>query len=546
MSNNNEKLVVVNTSTADEVKNNEIEECTVESIFGTESENFALPKMKQTAEAKPENTQADKKKNKLQDAQSKTDSKAKSPSQNPKVTAIKAKAKVYALNTGEREPIEPVYAVTLKCDEDICVAEQNEDLVFYKWSGNYWKSLTRKRAEADALAWLEAEYPLRATSSLAISCTNTAGTSLLNTRTIPPKGTSITVPCRNRWLVVNENGTIDNVEPDRKVGMTHQINATIKSMDKVYKPAPLPEDSFFYKFLNSSIPNMEDQALLQEWVGSTLLPDTRYQKAMVMEGPGGNGKGVVTEVISALHENVAAVNLEKLDGFGLSELPDASLVVVSETPKKGINEESLKQLIAGDRVVIDIKKKSQFTCKPFAKWLISCNAFPKISDESDGVWRRLIIMKFMNKFTGKDKINKLADKIIANEMLYVLDWALIGLQRLLERGENGDFVLPDHIKMNTEAEKVNSNNVAAFVDDMYVAYSSKPTMRKDAIFEKYIAYCESRSLIPFGDVQFWKRMTQRFPEMEVIQKREVDGKKRYVNLNFDLSLATEDEPAAPF
>jgi putative DNA primase/helicase len=542
MSNNNEKSLVVNSSTEVSNKNSEIEACTADSIFGDEPKSFSLPKMKASVEAQSTQAQADKKKKKPLLAQSST-----GVAQNTSaIDEIKKKVKQAAFLNGEKETVEPIYAVTMKCDENVCVAEQNEDVVFYKWVGNHWKSLTKKRAEADALAWLEKEYPTRATSKLASSCASTAATSLLNSRTIPPKDKRIIIPCRNRWLFVDEKGNIENIAPDRNVGITHQINALIGTLDKVYKPGKLPEDTLFYKLLNTSIPNMEDQALLQEWVGSTLLPDTRYQKAMVMEGPGSNGKGVITEVVSALHENVAAVNLEKIDGFGLSELPNASLVVVSETPKKGINEESLKQLIAGDRVVIDIKQRSQFTCKPFAKWLISCNAFPKITDESDGVWRRLIIMKFMNKFSGKDKDTKLAEKIIANEMLHVLDWALIGLQRLLERGENGDFELPEHIKLNTEIEKVNSNNVAAFIDDMYVVYSSKPTMRKDAVFEKYIGYCESRSLIPFGDVQFWKRMTQRFPQMEVIQKREINGKKRYVNLNFDLSLATEDEPPAPF
>lgn len=543
MSNNNENLSVVNSNDQETNKNNENEVCTPESIFGSETKTFGLPKMKATEQGdSATDEQADKKKKKTLPAQSSM----AIAEEKSAINEIRRKVKQAALQSGEKETVEPIYAVTMKCNENVCVAEQNEDVIFYKWVGNHWKALTKKRAEADALAWLEKEYPTRATSKLASSCASTAATSLLNSRSIPPKDKRIIVPCLNRWLVVDEKGTIANIAPDRKVGITHQINAWIGTEDQEYKPGHLPDNTLFYKLLNSSVPDAEDQALLQEWVGSTLLPDTRYQKALVMEGPGSNGKGVVTEVVSALHENVAAVNLEKIDGFGLSELPNASLVVVSETPKKGINEESLKQLIAGDRVVIDIKQRSQFTCKPFAKWLISCNAFPKISDESDGVWRRLIIMKFMNKFAGKDKDTKLAEKIIANEMLYVLDWALIGLQRLLERGENGDFELPDHIKMNTEVEKINSNNVAAFVDDMYVSYSGKPTIRKDAIFEKYIEYCESRSLIPFGDVQFWKRITQRFPEMEAIQKRELDGKKRYVNLNFDLSLATEDDTVSPY
>lgn len=547
MSNNNEKFNEVNTCIETSDIANDVEENphTVQAIFGEQpKKKFELRSLDESKKltnlntAKPETVTATAT-TQAGNALKKEEKKAEIVKD--LVKEITTKVKKDSINSGERETLEPIYAVVAKCDPNICIAEKNEDLTFYKWVGNYWKAQSKKRAEADALTWLEDKYPTRATGKLAISCASTAAISLLSTRTIPPKNSEIIIPCRDRWLHVSETGVITNIEPNRNIGITHQINATIGSVEANYVPQALPVNSQFYYLLNSSIPNMQDQGLLQEWIGSTLLPDTRYQKAMVLEGNGSNGKGVITEVTAALHENVAAVNLERLDSFGLSELPDASLVVVSETPKKNINEESLKQLIAGDRVVIDIKQKSQFTCKPFAKWLISCNTFPKVSDETEGVWRRLIIMKFPNKFSGAAKNTKLAETIIANEMKYVLDWALLGLQRLLARGQNGDFIIPEHIKSNTDAEKMNSNNVAAFVDDMYIEYSEKPDVRKDFFYERYIAYCKGRSLIPFGDVQFWKRMTQRFPAMQVIQKREAEGKKRYINLQFD-TLQADDCP----
>ncbi|MES4787339.1 MAG: hypothetical protein C4294_17780 [Nitrospiraceae bacterium] len=322
--------------------------------------------------------------------------------------------------------------------------------------------------------------------------------------------------------------------------MTHQINAKLNCTNEFFTPKELDKESLFAKFLNTALPNIDDQNILQEYVGYTLMPDTRYQKAMVFEGNGGNGKGATTEIISALHQNVCSIKLDRIGGFGLSQIPDASLVVVNETPKKGINEEMLKQLISGDQVVVEIKNKNQFTFRPFAKWIISCNQFPKIGDESEGVWRRIILLKFNNTFTGTAKINDIHKKIISSEMLNVLEWALIGLQRLLARGDNGDFKIPDHIKAYSETEKANSNNVIGFIDDSYLAVSKNPDVKKDDIYNIYLKYCENKFINPYGSVQFWKRINLSFPNLNSVQKREKDGKKYYTNLFFDYSAVKTD------
>ena len=52
--------------------------------------------------------------------------------------------------------------------------------------------------------------------------------------------------------------------------------------------------------------------------------------------------------------------------------------------------------------------------------------------------------------------------------------------------------------------------------------------------------------MPFGDVQFWKRINQKFPDLVVTQKREAQGRKYYVNLFFDYTLGKDDEGDNPF
>lgn len=446
------------------------------------------------------------------------------------------------INIDAEELVEPFYTKAMDSNIDYCVAEYNENLVHHVWSKTYWQSLSTKRTEALAFQWLKTHVSNRATAKLAKSCVDTSALSLLTTRTLPSKSDKIIIPLENCWLEIDDKtNQIKAVEPNRNVGITHLIKASVDfTKDQIYYPQAPGADSLFMRLLVSSLPDQDSRDLLQEFFGSSLIPDTRYQKALVMEGKGSNGKGVIAKILAALHHIVATVKLDKLNGFGLSELPNASLVTVAETPKKSIDEEMLKQLISGDLVVIDIKNKSQFSCAPFAKWLISCNQFPKITDETDGVWRRLMIMKFTQQFLESDKIQNLDQKIINNELHIVLDWALIGLQRLLARGENGDFKIPDSIKNNTESEKANSNNVIPFIDDTYLEYGSVPIL-KDKIYERYIKYCENHYVNPYGEVQFWKRINQKFPDIIVTNKRELEGRKRYVNLRFNLDLAIDSK-----
>jgi len=476
----------------------------------------------------------------------------------------------------EKEYLEPIFAQAMAERDDIAVAEQNENITFYKWVDSHWSSMTNQAAKAFALEWLDENYPDRATGYLANSCYQTAALKLLNKKPLPPKPTTIIIPFADKWLYVSEAGRIICGEPDRNIGITYQINASIGDSDskqyrtddfgnriEVFKPefntddfgdsnkteyfpGDLAANSLFSNYLAMSVPNEQDQKLLQQFFGSTLIPDTRYQTSLVMEGPAKNGKGVAIEVAAGMHQKTATVTLEKIDGFGKSELIDASLVVVPETPTKGFNEQEFKKLISGDRVVIDTKGKSQFTYKPFAKWLIACNRFPKIEDESMGVWRRVMIMKFNTVIKGEDTVHNLGEKIVAKEMKQVVDWSLKGLQSLLAKGENGYFDIPEHIKENTIKEKANSNNVIVFAEDLYVSIGTEFKLKKEDFYNKYLDYCEEKHCMPFGDVQFWKRMNQIFPTLEQKQKREMTGRKFYVNLFFDSSKATDDETENPF
>lgn len=433
-----------------------------------------------------------------------------------------------------KESLAPIYAKALSENNNISVSLKGENLSLYEWTGSTWKAKADKEGVSLAYEWCKKHFPKEATSTVANLCHTSALLELMAEKQLPPKPETIIIPFKDRWLEIDNAGTIKNISPNKNFGITHLINAEVGNKEEIFIPEELDDKCLFYKFLNDCLPDKEEQAVLQEYVGYTFLPDTRYQKAMVFEGNGGNGKGSMTKIISALHENVASIRLDNIGSFGLAQLPNSSLVVVNEVPKKGIDEEMFKQLISGDSVVIEAKQKDQFTYRPFAKWLISCNAFPKISDESKGVWRRVMLIKFLNNFEENKNIDvNIDNKIIANEMFNVVQWALIGLQRLLARGENGGFVIPKSMKNNIIEEQNNSNNVNQFIDDSYLTISTTGTTKKDEIYFQYNTFCEDNGIKPFGSGQFWKRMTARFPQLTETQKREGNERKRYVNLTIE-------------
>lgn len=479
----------------------------------------------------------------------------------------KKKAAFKSFVKPDKEKLEPIYADHAIENEDYSVFAFGENINLYLWKNNYWNQVKKIDGESLAMKWLRGYNKSEATSYLAKTCHATALQTLHSEdRILPKRPTSIIISMQDTWLEAHEDGRIYKFPPNKSYGVTYQIKGTIGSNNpktytddfgneyvknmveivvddfgttngEVYVPRAVPEESLTRQFLENSVPKAEDQRLLAQYTGSTLIPDTRYQTALVVEGPALNGKSAFADTVAGMHEKVATVDLEDLRGFGKAELVDASLVVVPETPKRSINEQELKKLITGDKVQINIKNKDMFTYEPIAKWIICCNSFPTITDESNGVWRRLIMMKFEHVISADKIIKNIAKRIIAEEMNVFVDWALTGLADLLK---TGDFSIPDSVKANKEAEKKNSKNPLVFIDDLYVEISEECKMKKDEFYNKYKIHCDEKSWNAFGEVQFWKIVKQKFPNLETIQKREISGRKLYCNLYFDMSQATDD------
>ncbi|MES2365239.1 MAG: phage/plasmid primase, P4 family [Pseudomonadota bacterium] len=399
----------------------------------------------------------------------------------------------------------------LELGKDVNFATKNG--VLHRWDGVFWEPLDHIDAERFSFDWLANQRPDVATALKATAAVNAA---TLSIRQVPDAAESdvVTLPCKNGYLQISQTGEIEFVEPSKSLGLTYVLGCQFDEFAAADK---------FEKFVESVQPDDEVRALLQEYVGYTLLSDTRHQVAQLWLGGGSNGKGTLAQIISKLHEKVVAVNLDSLQGFQLTGLLGASLAYSDETPNR-IDEQRIKTLISGDLVQIERKFRDNLSLRPTAKWIVCANAIPSISDHSTGFWRRWHIIPFTQTFSGADVDPMLARDVVRNELPGVLNWAVEGLVRLLQRGRFP--IMPDAVLSATEKGKRETNSVLSWVeisDLQIVDPHSYEAKSKSYVYQCYATWCVDNGMSKLGSPRFWARLRQVLDFQEIRgtgQKRE--------------------------
>lgn len=239
---------------------------------------------------------------------------------------------------------------------------------------------------------------------------------------------------------MNENKDFINL----KNGMLQLSTMKLKEHSKEYystvqlpfKYDPNATCELFQKYLESVFECDEQRiALLQEWFGYLLTCETKAQKALVLYGSGSNGKGVCSSIIEALvgRENISYASLADLSNqFVRATLFDKQLVMSSENEIGNFNTQYFKQIVGGDTcITASHKNKKPFEFFPYCKIVMSTNNLPDTRDRTDGFYRRLQFIHFSKYFSEEEKDVNLTEKL-KTELPGILNWALVGLQRLRE------------------------------------------------------------------------------------------------------------------
>ena len=298
-------------------------------------------------------------------------------------------------------------------------------------------------------------------------------------------------------LLHMENGIFDlsqvdgNGDTTELGGFDPEIISITKLPIRYAECADCPK---FKEFLEEIL-TPSDILAVQEIFGSCLLKDYRFQKAVMCVGDGSNGKSTLLNVLKEFlgRDNAVSIPLQDLSRrFTPAQLFGKLADIHPDLPSKALRETGIfKMLTGGDPITAEVKYKAKFiTFRNYAKLIFSTNEIPKSSDDSDAFFRRWILINFPNKFEGDEDDTLHWRKIATPEELSgIFNWALIGLRRLLDRG---NFEHHETEKVRDEYQRM-ASPLYAFTKDR-IEEDPEELISKEDFYNSFVDYCKSESL----------------------------------------------------
>ncbi len=297
--------------------------------------------------------------------------------------------------------------------------------------------------------------------------------------------------------------------------------------DLEYDPMEAP---IFQKYLDFALCDKQ-QLLLQECIGALLTGCMKnLQKAVLLLGPGSNGKSVILDILSNLinPDLRCSVNPEKMDDdYFKALLPGKIVNIVGEVEKSKPIKAGFKDIVACDTpLTARVVYREPFMFLPQCGHIFSCNDHPMTRDHSHGFYRRWVIIAFPNVVPDHMKIPRLGEKIVKEEMTQVMAWALEGAQRLIKN----KFQLTETSQHVEELKKWQNakDSVFSFLsDDEAVVIAEDSGVEKQCLYKVYKHWCgENAGVKHVGRNEFYKRVQIRFPN----EKRSKSGRRCFVGL----------------
>jgi P4 family phage/plasmid primase-like protien len=270
-------------------------------------------------------------------------------------------------------------------------------------------------------------------------------------------------------------------------------------------------------FLNNIFEDKEVIDLLQCWFGYNLIADTSFQKFCLLYGKGANGKTVITIVLTTLlgEENVSCLGLECFDQirtFALAGLINKLANIVGEMNEVSKTSEGLlKNIVSGELITVDRKYKEPITFRPTARLTFATNILPRITDRSDGISRRLILIPFEKQILDESlQDRRLADPkfwISSGEIGGIFLWALEGLKRLQT---NGRFIIPNKVQEAINDYVYQTNPTYEYLKTTYIFSKGNKLSRND-VYANYRYWMENNGHFPLNATNFSYEVKRAFP-----------------------------------
>lgn len=389
----------------------------------------------------------------------------------------------------------------------------NDSIYIYMDKG-YWQAIQREYLEAIAMEQLSKGREVRAGRCFEIS-------KLVQLKCLIPLGRQLNesdgyVNLRNGMLHVETR----ELQPHSKAYLS-----TIQLPVKYNHDAKCPR---WLQFLAEVFEEDQERIdLIQEFMGYSLVPDTRFEKALLMVGEGANGKSTLLSTWENIigRDNFCSVTLGNLQNeFHRVRLHGKLLNIAAEVRDTTLEQaDYFKRIVTGDTIDAAHKHKPVFHFRPFARLVFAMNRMPRVKDTSHGFYRRLLLVPFNRVFEGEEQDRQLRQKLV-EEVDGIFQWALRGLDRLYC---SDGFTEPKVVRKTLAEYRRANNPVVAFVEDC-CKLDPHISTGKNTLYEQYKKYCDEYGFRAASASTFFKELYAAYSKLESARPRIDRGRENVV------------------
>ena len=247
-------------------------------------------------------------------------------------------------------------------------------------------------------------------------------------------------------------------------------------------------DTFFCK----------DKALIsyvQEIVGMAAVGKVYAEHMIIAYGGGANGKSTFWNTIARVLGNYSGkisaealtMNCKRNVKPEMAELKGKRLIIASELEEgTRLNTGMVKQLCSVDPIEAEKKYKDPFHFDPSHTLVLYTNHLPKVSANDDGTWRRLIVIPFNAKITGKSDIKNFSDYLFEHAGSAIMKWIIEGAEIAINKGFK--FTEPQVVVDAINEYRENNDWLGQFIEehcDVAPSYSEK----SGELYQQYRVSC---------------------------------------------------------
>ncbi len=267
------------------------------------------------------------------------------------------------------------------------------------------------------------------------------------------------VNCRNGELIYRDGGFI--LQPHCR----EHFRTSLIPVKYDPKATAIRFESFLREIFHYDDDKLEKAQLVLEAIGYSLQSYCRFEKFVLLVGPGANGKSVLMSTVMALLgiKNVCAVSPNQFENrFQRAYLHCKLANMVTEIPEGHvIADAALKAIVSGELTTAEHKHKPPFDFRPYATCWFGTNHMPHTRDFSDALFRRAIVIPFNRIFTEAEQDKKLVAKL-EPELPGILRLSLEAFAGVIERGS---FTKTKSTEQAKQDWRLESDQAAQFINE---------------------------------------------------------------------------------